>query len=48
MANETSYYFGAYLEIRVKKKARENVYFSCGNDHRQDEVSSGYVLDAEY
>ena len=35
MSNETRYYFGSYLEIKVKKQPVKNVFYACKNNHEQ-------------
>jgi len=37
MANETNYYFGAYLEIKTKEQEKNYVVYSCENNHKQKE-----------
>lgn len=36
MGNETGYYFGAYIEIEVKKLERQEIFFACKNGHRSN------------
>lgn len=40
MSNSVSYYFGAYLEIKVKKVERTYQYKGCENGHR-DKAAQG-------